>query len=137
MSAKHGRKVATVSEAVFNLFRNYSWPGNVRELRNTLERAVIVCDGAVIETKHLPPAFGQVPSRASNDDPDAIRLRVGTTVGEAEKLLIVKTLESTNNNKTRAAEILGISLKTLHNKLKEYGSAPEALEKEREEDQAQ
>jgi DNA-binding NtrC family response regulator len=137
MSAKHGRKVATVSEAVFNLFRNYSWPGNVRELRNTLERAVIVCDGAVIETKHLPPAFGQVPSRASNDDPDAIRLRVGTTVGEAEKLLIVKTLESTNNNKTRAAEILGISLKTLHNKLKEYGSAPEALEKEREEEQAQ
>ncbi|HEY1802330.1 MAG TPA: sigma-54 dependent transcriptional regulator [Terriglobales bacterium] len=137
MSAKHGRKVATVSEAVFNLFRNYSWPGNVRELRNTLERAVIVCDGAVIETKHLPPAFGQVPTRISNDDPDAIRLQVGTTVGEAEKLLIVKTLESTNNNKTRAAEILGISLKTLHNKLKEYGSASEVLEKEREEEQAQ
>jgi DNA-binding NtrC family response regulator len=57
------------------------------------------------------------------DDPDAVRLAVGTTVEEAEKLLIVKTLESTNNNKTRAAEILGISLKTLHNKLKEYGSA--------------
>ena len=46
---------------------------------------------------------------------------MGTTVGEAEKLLILKTLEATNNNKTRAAEILGISLKTLHNKLKEYG----------------
>ena len=58
MSAKHGRKVAAVSEAVLNLFRNYSWPGNTRELRNTLERAVIVCDGAVIETKHLPPGFG-------------------------------------------------------------------------------
>jgi DNA-binding NtrC family response regulator len=133
MSAKHGRKVATVSEAVFNLFRNYSWPGNVRELRNTLERAVIVCDGAVIETKHLPPGFGQAPVRTSIDDPDAIRLGVGTTVGEAEKLLILKTLESTNNNKTRAAEILGISLKTLHNKLKEYGSsAAETLEKEEE-----
>ncbi len=50
-------------------------------------------------------------------------LGVGTTVGEAERLLILRTLESTNNNKTRAAEILGISLKTLHNKLKEYGSA--------------
>jgi len=49
-------------------------------------------------------------------------LGVGTTVEEAEKLLILKTLEATNNNKTRAAEILGISLKTLHNKLKEYGS---------------
>ena len=55
MNKKHGRKVATISEAVFNLFRNYSWPGNVRELRNTLERAIIVCDGSVIETKHLPP----------------------------------------------------------------------------------
>ena len=122
MNTKHGRKVSAISEAVLNLFRNYSWPGNVRELRNTLERAVIVCDSAMIETKHLPPGFGQVTVRPS-DDPDAVRLGVGTTVGEAEKMLILKTLESTNNNKTRAAEILGISLKTLHNKLKEYGSA--------------
>jgi DNA-binding NtrC family response regulator len=123
MSAKHGRKVAAVSEAVLNLFQNYSWPGNVRELRNNLERAVIVCDGAIIETKHLPPGFGQTPVRTSSEEPDAVRLGVGTTVGEAEKLLILKTLEATSNNKTRAAEILGISLKTLHNKLKEYGSA--------------
>ncbi len=123
MSAKHGRRAATVSEAVLNAFKNYSWPGNVRELRNTLERAVIVCEGAVIETKHLPPGFGQTPVRTSVDDADSIRVGVGTTVGEAERLLILKTLESTNNNKTRAAEILGISLKTLHNKLKEYGSS--------------
>jgi len=123
MSTKHGRKVMAVSEAVLNLFRNYSWPGNVRELRNTLERAVIVCDGAVIETRHLPPSFGQTMVRSSSDDPDAVHLGVGTTVEEAERLLILKTLESTSNNKTRAAEILGISLKTLHNKLKEYGGA--------------
>jgi DNA-binding NtrC family response regulator len=123
MSAKHGRKVATVSEAVVNAFNNYSWPGNVRELRNSLERAVIVCEGAVVETRHLPPGFGQAPLRPSINDPDAVRLGVGTTVEEAEKMLILKTLESTHNNKTRAAEILGISLKTLHNKLKEYGSA--------------
>ena len=123
MSAKHGRKVATVSEAVVNAFNNYSWPGNVRELRNSLERAVIVCEGAVVETRHLPPGFGQAPLRPSINDPDAVRLGVGTTVEEAEKMLILKTLESTHNNKTRAAEILGISLKTLLNKLKEYGSA--------------
>jgi DNA-binding NtrC family response regulator len=123
MSSKHGRRVAAVSEAVLNAFRNYTWPGNVRELRNTLERAVIVCEGPVIETKHLPPSFGHAPVRASVDDADSIRVGVGTTVGEAERLLILKTLESTNNNKTRAAEILGISLKTLHNKLKEYGSS--------------
>jgi DNA-binding NtrC family response regulator len=123
MSSKHGRRIATVSEAVLNAFRNYTWPGNVRELRNTLERAVIVCEGAVIETKYLPPGFGHAPVRPSADDADSIRVGVGTTVGEAERLLILKTLESTNNNKTRAAEILGISLKTLHNKLKEYGSS--------------
>jgi DNA-binding NtrC family response regulator len=123
MSAKHGRKVAAVSEAVLNLFHSYSWPGNVRELRNALERAVIVCDSAVIETKHLPPGFGQTTIRTSAEDPDAVRLGVGTTVEEAERLLILKTLQATSNNKTRAAEILGISLKTLHNKLKEYGSA--------------
>jgi len=123
MSAKHQRNAVAVSEAVFHLFQNYSWPGNVRELRNTLERAVIVCEGGVIESKHLPPGFGQPTVRTSSEDPDAVHLGVGTTVEEAEKLLILKTLESTSNNKTRAAEILGISLKTLHNKLKEYGSA--------------
>jgi DNA-binding NtrC family response regulator len=126
MNAKHGRKLAAVSEAVMNLFNNYTWPGNVRELRNTIERAIIVCDGGMIESKHLPPGFGHAIPRASAHDPDAIRLGVGTTVGEAEKMLILKTLESTNNNKTRAAEILGISLKTLHNKLKEYGNAADA-----------
>ena len=123
MGAKHSRKVAAVSEAVINLFNNYSWPGNVRELRNTIERAIIVCDGGMIETKHLPPGFGQAPLRTAANDPDAVRLGVGTTVEEAEKMLILKTLEATSNNKTRAAEILGISLKTLHNKLKEYGNA--------------
>jgi DNA-binding NtrC family response regulator len=133
MSSKHGRKVATVSEAVLNAFKNYTWPGNVRELRNTLERAVIVCEGAVIETKHLPPGFGHAPVRPSADDADSIRVGVGTTVGEAERLLIIKTLESTNNNKTRAAEILGISLKTLHNKLKEYGSSSADGRAEKEE----
>jgi DNA-binding NtrC family response regulator len=123
MGSKHGRNVQLVSEAVMNLFQNNSWPGNVRELRNTLERSVIVCEGSVIETRHLPPGFGQAPARPAAYDPNALHLGVGTTVEEAERLLIMKTLESTNNNKTRAAEILGISLKTLHNKLKEYGAA--------------
>jgi len=121
MDEKHNRTVAGVSDPVMHAFQSYAWPGNVRELRNTLERAVIVCEGAVIESKHLPPGFGQVLPRAPVQEANAVRLGVGTTVGEAERLLILKTLEATNNNKTRAAEILGISLKTLHNKLKEYG----------------
>jgi DNA-binding NtrC family response regulator len=130
MNEKHNRVVAGVSDAVMNAFQAYLWPGNTRELRNTLERAVIVCDGALVEPKHLPPGFGQVTPRAPVQEANAVRLGVGTTVGEAERLLILKTLEATNNNKTRAAEILGISLKTLHNKLKEYGAqgASEAAE---------
>ena len=133
MNSKHGRRVGTISEAVLHVFQNYSWPGNVRELRNTLERAIIVCEGSVVETKHLPPGFGQGSIRPAATDPDAVRLGVGTTVEEAERLLILKTLEATSNNKTRAAEILGISLKTLHNKLKEYGNAQADVAAAREE----
>jgi len=129
MSEKHGRDVRVVSEAVMNAFQAYSWPGNVRELRNVLERAVIIVEGAVVETRHLPLGFGQTAIKSSSSgDPSAVHLGVGTTVEEAERQLILKTLEATNNNKTKAAEILGISLKTLHNKLKEYGSASAANE---------
>jgi len=120
MSAKHNRQARTVSDSVMQVFQQHSWPGNVRELRNNLERAVIVCESSMIEPRHLPPGFGNVIARPVIAEANAVRVSVGTTVDEAEKQLILKTLESTHNNKTRAAEILGISLKTLHNKLKEY-----------------
>ncbi|HET9742436.1 MAG TPA: sigma-54 dependent transcriptional regulator [Terriglobales bacterium] len=122
LNQKHGREIAGIEDAVMKAFQAYSWPGNVRELRNTLERAVILANDKLIETRHLPPGFGTTFVKTMEVDPSAIHLGVGTTVEEAEKRLILRTLESTNNNKTRAAEILGISLKTLHNKLKEYGS---------------
>ena len=123
MNNKHGRDVAGVSDSVMQVFNSYHWPGNVRELRNSLERAVIVCEASIIEPRHLPPNFGSGGIKMAAGDGEGVRLEVGTTVEEAEKMLILKTLAATNNNKTRAAEILGISLKTLHNKLKEYGSA--------------
>lgn len=122
LNEKHGTDVSTVEDSVMKAFQTYSWPGNVRELRNTIERAVILAGSRVVETKHLPPGFGTAQVRTAELDPNAIHLGVGTTVEEAEKQLILRTLASTSNNKTRAAEILGISLKTLHNKLKEYGS---------------
>jgi DNA-binding NtrC family response regulator len=126
MQTKHGREAGGVSEHVLEMFKNYNWPGNVRELRNALERAVIVRDGLLVEQEHLPPNFGSTGLKATAGNGDGIRLEVGTTVEEAEKMLILKTLATTNNNKTRAAEILGISLKTLHNKLKEYGNSSAA-----------
>ena len=119
---KHDCRVTGIHDSVLERLKLYSWPGNVRELRNVLERAVIVAGEGLIRTTHLigfnPDGKG---ATAAADDPDSVALSVGTTVKEAEKRLILKTLEHTGNNKTRAAKILEISLKTLHNKLKEYG----------------
>lgn len=127
MNQKHGRRVSGVGPSILDRMMAYEWPGNARELRNTIERAVILCpDGAPLDSTHLPPSFGkgQAPA-AAVVDANVLPMRVGTTVSEAERLLILRTLESTGQNKTRAAEILGVSLKTLHNKLKEYSQARE------------
>ena len=122
LNRKHSRSVSGVDDDVLELFRRYSWPGNVRELRNTLERAVVVCQDEMLRKKDLSPGFG-APPRPDVDD--GLRLRPGMPVAEAERRLIYETLAFTQNNKTRAAEMLGISLKTLHNKLKEYESQPQ------------
>jgi DNA-binding NtrC family response regulator len=125
MNKKHGCKVTEAAGDAMDILQRHSWPGNVRELRNVVERAVIIAGEGPISAQHLPPNFGAAPgSRPAPpvSEPDTVRLPVGTTVGEAEKALIMVTLKHTKNNKTRAAEILGISLKTLFNKLKEYGS---------------
>ncbi len=126
LNRKHACNVTNVTGDVMEAFRKYNWPGNVRELRNVLERAVIMTGEGAIQMAHLPYDFGvSVGSRppAQVFEPENVRLAVGTTVSEAEKALIQLTLQHTKNNKTRAAEILGISLKTLFNKLKEYGAA--------------
>ncbi len=119
ISAKHGKRVSGVGTDTMDLFRSYPWPGNVRELRNVLERAVIASDRGTIGRQHLPPDFGHAPAVGA-PGLGGLRFPVGTTVDDAERELILQTLTATSQNKTRAAELLGISLKTLHNKLKEY-----------------
>lgn len=119
ISAKHGKRVSGVGTDAMDLFRSYPWPGNVRELRNVLERAVIASDRGTIGRQHLPPDFGHAPAVGA-PGLGGLRFPVGTTVDDAERELILQTLTATSQNKTRAAELLGISLKTLHNKLKEY-----------------
>jgi DNA-binding NtrC family response regulator len=128
LNSKHECKVTGISAEVQDIFRSYNWPGNVRELRNALERAVILAGQGNIERKHLSSTFTTPAAEAPVPDDDSVQFRVGTTVEEAERGLILRTLEHTRNNKTKAAEILGISLKTLHNKLKEYGAAAVAAE---------
>ena len=122
MNTKHGCSVTGMTSELVRRLEAYRWPGNVRELRNTIERAVVLAGQGIVGVEHLPVGFGDEKKVVASDD-GGVHLDVGTTVDEAEKQLIVKTLESTHNNKTRAAEILGISTKTLQNKLKEYGRA--------------
>jgi DNA-binding NtrC family response regulator len=133
LNRKHNCKISDISHEVLESLMRHNWPGNVRELRNVLERAVILAGEGTIEMKHLPAMLqnrtvtAAVPAPAAAPDAplvetDLVQFPIGTTVEDAEKGLILRTLEHTKNNKTRAAEILGISLKTLHNKLKEYGS---------------
>ena len=119
ISEKHGKKVTGVSSDVMDLFKSYPWPGNVRELRNVLERSAIASDRSIINRQHLPSDFGHAPAVAASGL-GSLRFPIGTTVDDAERELIFQTLAATSQNKTRAAELLGISLKTLHNKLKEY-----------------
>lgn len=123
LNQKHNRAIRGVDEEVMESFKHYSWPGNVRELRNALERAVVICQTDRLGKKHLSPDFGRPAPTSAEDN---LRLRAGMTVSDAERRLIMETLSYTQNNKTRAAEMLGISLKTLHNKLKEYEAGAQA-----------
>jgi transcriptional regulator with PAS, ATPase and Fis domain len=117
-NARNQRSVSGVAPQVMRLFERYDWPGNVRELRNVIERATIVAHGSVIDVQDLPP-FSDLaaPVQTAAASPAGAGLSPGTTVEEAERKLIELTLEHTGGNKTRAADMLGISLKTLHNKL--------------------
>jgi DNA-binding NtrC family response regulator len=120
VNAKHGKQVRGIGAEVLDIFMSHTWPGNIRELRNVLERAAIMCDKELITRGSLPGEFGKTGAKGPSDL-STIKFPVGTTVDAMERELILQTLGATGNNKTRAAELLGISLKTLHNKLKEYG----------------
>ncbi|HZS71862.1 MAG TPA: sigma-54 dependent transcriptional regulator [Candidatus Acidoferrum sp.] len=119
VNAKHGKHVRGIGSEVLDIFMSHTWPGNIRELRNVIERAAIMCEKDMITRSCLPDEFGRSAAKAPSDL-SAIKFPIGTTVDAMERELILQTLGATGNNKTRASELLGISLKTLHNKLKEY-----------------
>ncbi|HKT79941.1 MAG TPA: sigma 54-interacting transcriptional regulator, partial [Vicinamibacterales bacterium] len=124
-NTRNQKTIAGVDQEAMKLLDQYAWPGNVRELRNVIERATILAGGPLIEARHLPPPVTM--ERRSEQRPH-VALAPGTTVEEAERRLIMMTLEHTRDNKTRAAEILGISLKTLHNKLNKLRLRPRKTE---------
>ncbi len=117
-NARDGKNVMAPAPEAMALLEQYDWPGNVRELRNVIERATILTRSNFIEATHLPVlGAGTVPSTEAREPLNAVTIQPGMTVDEAEQKLIVATLAASGGNKTRAAEMLGISLKTLHNKL--------------------
>jgi DNA-binding NtrC family response regulator len=110
------KKVVGISPECLSRLQDYNWPGNVRELKNVVLRAVLVCSGEVLLPDHLPPRF-----RSKRRGSEAITFKIGTTLAEAEKEMIRRTLSAADNNRTRTAELLGISRRALYNKLKKHG----------------
>ncbi len=115
-NAKHGAEVEGVGDEAAAALSSYRWPGNVRELRNVLERAVILARRGWVEVVHLPPFIRDRRNEAAG----AVVVPAGSTVADAEKLLILETLKQMDNNKSRAARALGIDVKTIRYKLRSY-----------------
>jgi transcriptional regulator with PAS, ATPase and Fis domain len=120
LNRKHGCSVSGIEPEVMDEFQQHDWPGNVRELRNVLERAVIVAGKGMIAPCHLSSVMRKLDvGEPSVPAGNCVMIPIGTTVAAAERQLILRTLEHTRDNKTLAASMLGISRKTLYNKLTE------------------
>jgi len=114
----NGKTIDGCAPATLELLMNYSWPGNVRELENAIERAVVLCPGSTIEAKYLPPNVKPVVM------PAGMPVIPGATMAELERYAILETLKTTGGSTSRAAEMLGISTRTIQYRLHEYNEAP-------------
>jgi DNA-binding NtrC family response regulator len=116
---ENGKTIEGIDEKARSSLYAYDWPGNVRELRNCVESAVVMAKGSVITEGDLPPTLRQ------GIDEGWIRIPLGTSLDESERVIIRDTLSFFKGNKSKAAEILGIGRKTLHRKLTDWGDADE------------
>ncbi|MGA8581214.1 MAG: sigma 54-interacting transcriptional regulator, partial [Bryobacteraceae bacterium] len=121
LNKKHSTRIAGVDPEVMDLFHGYDWPGNVRELRNVLERAAILAGEGLIRLTNLPcPAFAVNPgshSRPASDNEGPIMLQPGQPLAKLETAYIKLTLDHVRGNRKLASEMLGISLRTLQNRI--------------------
>ena len=115
-AAENGKKIDGIAPKALSLLCDYPWPGNVRELVNFMERAVVVAQSNILLPSDFPKELILGISAGGED-----RLRPGVTIEEMEMRLILKTLEAVDGNKTKAAQMLGVTARTLHNKLADYG----------------
>ncbi len=116
-NAETGKHVQGVSPLAMSVLQGYAWPGNIRELRNTVERAMILVEGDVIGEEQLPPDM-----QATRPEAATLRVPLGIPVEKVEKEYILASLQRNGGNKARTAELLGISEKTLYNKLNRYAA---------------
>ena len=128
LNRKHEYRITEIQPAAMERLTAYSWPGNVRELRNVLERAAIMAREGAILPEHLPLTFGVAPRQPQTAPApqaatsESIQMEAGKPLSEMEKAYIQLTLKKTGNNKKQAAEMLGISSRTLHTRLAEFAA---------------
>jgi DNA-binding NtrC family response regulator len=127
----NGKAIEAIAPAALDLLVAYDWPGNVRELENAIERAVVMASGTTLEPKHLPASV-----RPSEQAEGGLPVVPGATMAELERYAILKTLEATGGSTSKAAEILGISARTIQYRMHEYNAAPrsavEAVKRDRD-----
>lgn len=115
-SKDNNKNVTQIDRKAMDMLMNYSWPGNVRELRNCIESMVVMSTSGRIEVTDIPANIS-----GAEDSQQTPIIQTGMSMKEIEKEMLKRTLESTNGNKTKAAKILEISIRTLHRKIDEYG----------------
>ncbi len=117
-SKANQRPVCRISKEAMDILLSYHWPGNIRELENKIEQAIIMAEGDTLLPSHFA---SEVQNAQLADSKEVIELKVGSSLRDAEKELIQRTLAKVAGNKTKAAEILGIGTRTLYRKIEEYG----------------
>jgi two-component system response regulator HydG len=115
-------KVKGVSQKAMNLLTDFEWTGNVRELENTLESILVINSPDAIEVQHLPQEMRDFKQR-----PEVILIKIGTPLEEVEKEVLIQTLRATKGNKRKAAQLLGINVRTIHRKMEGMVSFGETL----------
>jgi two-component system response regulator HydG len=105
-------QVKGISQRAMNLLVDHEWSGNVRELENTIESMLVINSPEVVDLQHLPQEIREFKER-----PEVIPFRIGTPLEEVEREMLIQTLKATKGNKRRAAELLGINVRTIHRKM--------------------
>jgi DNA-binding NtrC family response regulator len=111
---KYHMKVKGISQKAMNLLTDYQWTGNVRELENTIESILVINSPEVIDIQHLPQEIRDLKERL-----EVIPIKIGTPLEEVEREMLIQTLRATKGNKRKAAQLLGINVRTIHRKMEE------------------